>query len=154
MLTDSEKKAIDHEAALYPRRDAAAIEALKIVQSGRGWISDESLNAVAAYLGMPAAELEGVATFYNMIYRRPVGRHVIKVCTSVSCMIMDGESVSGYLFKKLGIRYGETTGDDRFTLLPNSCLGDCDHAPSLMIDDQHFNKLTPAMLDGILEQFA
>src|SRR6187431_3166069 len=134
MLTAEEIQEIDKEVSLVPVKKAACIEALKIVQHHRRWVSDETLSSVAEYLEMSPAELDSVATFYNLIFRKPVGRHVILVCDSITCWVMGYEKVHEYLQSKLGIRYGETTDDDRFTMLPNPCLGTCDCAPALMID--------------------
>ena len=137
-LLDAEIAEIEHERALYPDTRAVGLEALKIVQKHRGWVSDESLLAIAEYLGLPAAELEGVATFFNLIYRRPVGRNVILHCKSVSCWIMGCERVKEKISAELGIDYGETSADGEFTLLPVPCLGDCDRAPVMMVGpDQH-----------------
>lgn len=112
-----------------PARKNAGIEALKIVQQSHGWVSDESLQDVAEYVGMSTAELDSVATFYNLIFRRPVGRHVILLCDSISCYVMGYEGLRDHLYNTLQIQYGQTTADGRFTLLPNCCLGTCDCAP-------------------------
>jgi len=104
-------------------------------------------------LMMSNEEVDGVATFYSRIYRKPVGRNIILLCDSVSCMIMGYGSIYDYLTKKLGIRFGETTSDGRFTLLPISCLGDCDHAPAMMINDDHFNNLTVNKVDELLGNY-
>ena len=133
MLTAEEKHEIDEAISHVPVKKAAGIEALKIIQNHRKWISDESLNDVALYMGMSPAELDSVATFYNMLFRRPVGRHIILVCDSVSCWVMGYDSVVKHLSDRLGIKLGETTSDGKFTLLPNCCLGTCDRAPALMI---------------------
>src|SRR5580765_4444222 len=109
MLTAEEINEIEAEVAHYPRRDAVCIDALKIVQRRRGWVSDESLRDIAGHLGMSPTDLDSVATFYNLIYRRPVGRHVITVCDSVSCWIMGGERMREHLQERLGIGLGETT---------------------------------------------
>jgi NADH-quinone oxidoreductase subunit E len=138
---------------LVPVRKAAGIEALKIVQEHRRWVSDESLRDVAAYMKMSAEELDSVATFYNMIFRRPVGRHVILVCDSISCWVMGYENILAHLTSHLGIKLGQTTKDDRFTLLPNCCLGTCDRAPALMIDNDLYRDLTTDQLDDILAKY-
>jgi NADH-quinone oxidoreductase subunit E len=153
MLTEKEKQEIDKEISLYPLKSAAGIEALKIVQEHRGWVSNESLREVAEYLEIDAEELDGVATFYNMIFRKPVGRNVIYVCNSVTCYMLGYESVYQHISNKLNIKWGETTADGRFTILPNPCLGDCDHAPALMINSDHYNKIKPEMMDAILEKY-
>ena len=140
MLSAEELKEIEHELAHYEQPSAATIEALKIVQKHRGWVSDEAVKAIAEKLKTSAADVDSVATFYNLIFRRPVGRHVIFVCDSVSCYVMGGEGLRAKLEKKLGIKYGETTPDNRFTLLPICCLGTCDKAPAMLIDkDTHRN---------------
>lgn len=153
MLTEKEIYEIEQDIKLYPMRSAACIEALKIVQEHRGWVSDESVKDIAAFLEIPLEEVDGVATFYNMIFRKPVGRNIILVCNSITCYIMGFESLYQHLSKKLNIKFGETTADKRFTLLPNPCLGDCDHAPAMMINKDHYNKLNPALLDDILEKY-
>ncbi|OHB64050.1 MAG: NADH-quinone oxidoreductase subunit E [Planctomycetes bacterium RBG_13_60_9] len=150
MLTEEEQKEIDAEIAKYLGKRAAGPEALKIVQKHRGWISDESLQDVARYLEMTDDELESVATCYNFIFRKPVGRHVIVVCDSITCWIMGYESILDHLERRLGIKPGQTTGDGRFTLLPGACLGACDRAPVMTVDDQLHVELTPAKIDEIL----
>ncbi len=153
MLTAEEKQKIEHEISLVPTRKAACIEALKIVQQNHRWISDESLKDVAEFVGMSPAELDSVATFYNLIFRRPVGRHVILLCDSISCWVMGYEIIRDRLFSSLNIHYGQTTVDGRFTLLPNCCLGTCDCAPALMIDNDLYRNLTVEQLDAILAKY-
>jgi NADH-quinone oxidoreductase subunit E len=153
MLTEEEKKEILEEVKQYPYPAVACIDALKIVQHHRGWVSDESLRDIAQILGISNEEVDGVATFYSRIYRKPVGRNVILICDSVSCMIMGYGSIYEYVSKKLGICFGETTSDGRFTLLPISCLGDCDHAPALMINNDHYNKMTVEKIEELLASY-
>ena len=153
MLTDKEIQEIDSEIEHYPHKRAASIEALKVVQKHRGWVSDENIRDIAQYLEMTPDELDGVATFYNLVFRKPVGRHVILVCDSVSCWVMGFETLMDHLKQKLGVQLGETTKDERFTLLTIPCLGTCDHAPALMIDNDLYRDLTTEKLDKILEQY-
>ncbi|MFZ1984900.1 MAG: NADH-quinone oxidoreductase subunit NuoE [Desulfatitalea sp.] len=153
MLTLEEKKQINEAAAHYPLKRAAGIDALRIVQRLRGWISDEVLCAIAAALEMTPTDLDSVATFYNLIFRRPVGRHIILVCDSVSCWIMEYDNLLDHLKRRLGIDLGQTTADGRFTLLPHVCLGACDQAPVMMIDDQLYGFLDAGKIDAILESF-
>jgi NADH-quinone oxidoreductase subunit E len=153
MLTEEERKEIIRETKLYPVKRAVCIDALKIVQNHRGWISDETILDIAGILGMPADEVDGIATFYTRIYRKPVGRNVILICDGISCMVMGYVSTYDYISKKLGIRFGETTADGRFTLLPVTCLGDCDHAPVMMINDDTYNNMTIHMIEGLLEKY-
>jgi NADH-quinone oxidoreductase subunit E len=150
MLTEEEIKEIRNEISQYPYPSVACIDALKIVQQHRGWVSDDSVKDIARLLNVSNEEVDGVATFYSRIYRKPVGRNVILICDSVSCMIMGYESLYSYISDKLGISFGETTSDRRFTLLPISCLGDCDNAPAMMINNDHFNRLTIEKIDKLL----
>ena len=150
MLTVDEITEIDKAISLVPVRKAAGIEALKIVQQRRRWISDETLRDVAMHMQMSAEELDSVATFYNLLFRRPVGRHVILLCDSISCWVMGYENLVTALRDKLNIGFGETTPDSRFTLLPNCCLGCCDGGPALMIDNDLYKNVTADQLGEIL----
>ena len=132
VLTEAEISEIEHEKTLYPDNQAVGLEALKIVQNHQGWVSDESLLAIAEYLDLSVADLEGVATFFNLIYRQPVGKNDL-YCDSVSCWICRGDDIKAYLSEKLGIDYGQTTADKEFTLIPVPCLGDCNNAPVMMV---------------------
>jgi len=153
MLTEEEVEAIKEEFSRYEQKQAVGVEALKIIQRHRGWVSDESLLAAAGLLDITPDELDGIATFYNHIFRKPVGRHVILVCNSVSCWIMGYDTIVGYLLNRLGIHLGETTPHGRFTLLPHVCLGCCDHAPAMMVDDDLYGDLNPETIDSILERY-
>ena len=153
MLSKDEIERIKKEMVKFPVKSAASIEALKIVQDKQRWVSDESLAEVATILEMPATELENVASFYNLIFRKPVGRHVILLCDSISCWVMGYEDILALLNKKLGISYGETTEDNRFTLLSIQCLGTCDHAPAMMVDNDLYDNLTAEKIDDILQKY-
>lgn len=153
MLSPEERSEIEAELPRYPFKEAVCIDAMKIVQRHRGWVSDESLRDIAELLEMPVDDLDSVATFYNLIYRKPVGRHVILVCNSVSCWVMGYERLRARLSQKLGIQLGQTTPDGRFTLLPIVCLGTCDHAPALMIDNDLHRDLTPDSVEPVLENY-
>jgi NADH-quinone oxidoreductase subunit E len=153
MLSNTEKEEIKKEMAMYPYAQAACIDALRIVQQHRGWISDEAVRDIASELKMSSEEVDSIATFYTRIYRKPVGKNIILVCDSVSCMMMGYESIYQHISEKLSIHFGETSSDGRFTLLPISCLGDCDHAPALMINDDLYNNLTISTIDEILQKY-
>lgn len=153
MLSDEEIAEIKHEMGLYENPQAACIDALRIVQRRRGWISDAVLAETARVLGVSPATLDGIATFYNLIFRKPVGRHVIMLCDSVSCYLTGYDEILAHLKTRLGIGYGETTVDKRFTLLPICCIGDCDHAPSMRVDEDYHGDLTPERIDKILEKY-
>ena len=153
MLTVEEREEIEAELARYPTKEAVCIDAMKIVQRHRGWVSDESVRDIAELLEMSPADLDGVSTFYNLIFRKPVGRHVVMVCNSVSCWIMGYEKMREHLTNRLGIEFGETTPDNRFTLLPIVCLGACDHAPAMLVDNQLHTDLDPDRIDQVLEAY-
>ena len=148
-LSEQELAAIDAEIGHVPYRSAVAIDALKIVQQHRGWVSDESLRAIARHLEMSAEELEGIATFYNLIFRKPVGERVILLCNSVTCWVKDCDGLQAKISERLGIGLGETTADNRFTLLPVTCLGACDKAPAMMVGDDLHENIDDQMLDDV-----
>lgn len=152
-LTHDEIHEIEHEKTHYPYAQAVGLEALKIVQKYQGWVSDESLLAVAEYLDIPADDLEGVATFFNLIYRRPVGKNVILFCDSVACWMLGCNSLKEHITQKLGIDYGQTTADNLFTLIPVPCLGDCDKAPTMMVGNDHYRNLTSGKIDQIIADY-
>jgi NADH-quinone oxidoreductase subunit E len=149
-LTAEEKREIAEEQKRYPDRRAVCVEALKIAQRSRGWISDETLRELADHLGMTADELDGVATFYNMIFRRPVGRHVIFLCDSISCWVMGEERLRARLKERLGVDFGQTTPDGEYTLLPVACLGACAQAPALLLDRELHGDVTEKKLDVLI----
>ena len=152
-LSAEERREIEAEFPRYPTKRAVCIDAMKIVQRHRGWISDESLQDIAQLLQMSLDELDSVATFYNLLYRKPVGRHVVLMCDSVSCWIMGYNRLRERLCSKLGVRLGETTADGRFTLLPIVCLGTCDHAPAMMVDEDLHRDLDPDGAEKALENY-
>ena len=152
-LSAAEREAIEHEMHHYEDPRAASIEALKIVQKQRGWVQDGAIHAIADVLGIPARDVEGVATFYSQIFRQPVGRHVIRYCDSVVCHINGYQGIQAALEKKLNIKPGQTTFDGRFTLLPTCCLGNCDKGPNMMIDEDTHAHLTPDAIPELLERY-
>jgi len=153
-LTPDEVREIEHEVSTMETKEAAGIEALKIIQAGRGWVSDDSLLAISQLLKISTAQLEGVATFYNLIYRQPVGHHVIHICDSISCHLLGYAEVLEVIKSHLVIDYGQTTADGMFTLLSNVCLGGCDKAPVMMIADKHYEQLTPDKAIAILNELS
>jgi len=149
-LTAEEIAEIEHEMTLYPDKRAVGLEALKIVQKHQGWVSDESLLAISKYLDIPPSDLEGVATFFNLVYRQPVGRNVMLFCNSVSCWIMGCDGIKQHIKEKLDIDFGETSKDGDFTLIPVPCLGDCDKAPVMMVGSDLHRNLTPESINKII----
>ena len=153
VLSETERSAIEHEMHHYEDSRAASIEALKIVQQQRGWVPDGACDAIGEILGIPASDVEGVATFYSQIFRVPVGRHIIRVCDSMTCYIGGHESVLDSIRNEIGIEPGQTSTDGRFTLIPVCCLGNCDKAPALMIDDDTFGDVQPGGVAALLEAY-
>ena len=152
-LSEAERSAIEHEMHHYEDPRAASIEALKIVQKARGWVPDGACDAIGEILGIPASDVEGVATFYSQIFRVPVGRHIIRVCDSMTCYIGGHESVLDSIRNEIGIAPGQTTADNRFTLIPVCCLGNCDKAPALLIDDDTYGDVQPGGVAALLEAY-
>jgi NADH-quinone oxidoreductase subunit E len=153
MLANDEIQEIDAELSHAATKSSASVDALNIIQRRRGWVSDEAVRDVAAMLDMTPEELDAVATFYSFIFRRPVGKHVILICDSISCWVMGYNPLIDLMKSRMGVAFGETTADQRFTLLPISCLGACDRAPAMMVDEDLHGPVTPEMLDGILEKY-
>jgi NADH-quinone oxidoreductase subunit E len=151
-LSKSAKEKIEKEASKYPSRRAAVKSALRYCQEEAGWISKEIVNAVAEFLGITPIEVYEVATFYDMFYTEPGGRHRIRVCTNVSCMLRGSETIVKHLQDRLGIELGETSSDGRITLLEAECLGACGGAPMLICGHQYFENLTIEKLDSLLEK--
>ena len=153
MLNEKEIDEIKAELTHCATKASASVEALNIVQHHRGWVSDEAVTDIAALLDMTTHELDAVATFYSFIFRKPVGRHVILVCDSISCWVMGYNPLLDTLKTGLGIAFGETTADKRFTLLPISCLGACDRAPAMMVDEDLYGPVTPETMGEILKKY-
>ena len=153
MLSEEEIQEINTELAHAATKAFASVDALNIIQRHRGWVSDEALKDAAAMLEMTAEELDAVATFYSFIFRRPAGRHVILVCDSISCWVMGYNPLLDILKTRFDIAFGETTEDKRFTLLPISCLGACDRAPAMMVDEDLHGPVMPEMMAEILQKY-
>lgn len=152
MLSEAEKRKILDIIASAERNREAALDALKVVQENRGWVSEE-IKEIADLLGLTPVELESLATFYDGIYRRPVGKHVITICDSASCWITGCVDLIDHLLSSLGVKFAQTTADGLFTVLPAACLGVCEMAPAMMVDDKVYGNLTPEKIDRILEQY-
>jgi NADH-quinone oxidoreductase subunit E len=153
MLTEDMKRDLMAELATAETKQSACIEAMQIVQKYHGWISDETLLSIADFLEMTPDELDGVATFYNHIYRKPVGKYVIMICDSVTCWILGYENLLAHLKSRLGVGLGETSADGMFSLVPVQCLGCCDKAPAFMIDDALFTNLDADKIDEIIRRY-
>ena len=150
MIPDQLQKTLKARAAAAVTPREAAVDVMKELQSHYGWLTDEAVGEAAALLGLSALQVEELATFYEMIYRRPVGRKVIHVCDSISCWCADCEGIMTYLREHLGVEAGGTSADGMFTLLPCCCLGMCGDGPAMSIDDRLYGNLTPERVDEIL----
>jgi NADH-quinone oxidoreductase subunit E len=149
-LSADERAAILALIAHGPIPRAACTDVLRYVQERHGYISDRLLGEVAPMLGMSAAEIDEVATFYNLIFRRPVGETVMFLCDSITCWMTGQQGLQAHLHRRLGIRPGETTADGKLTLLPIVCLGHCDHAPALLLGTALHGDLDCNKLDDLL----
>ena len=137
-------------AAINPRE--AAVDVMKELQRHYGWLTDEAVGAAADLLGLSPLQVEELASFYEMIYRRPVGKKVIHVCDSISCWSTGCNAIMEHLRQRLGIALGETTADGLFTLIPCCCLGNCGEGPTMIIGDTLYGRLTPEKVDAILTE--
>lgn len=149
-LTEDETRQLDAILGHYPDRRAAAATAMRLLQARRRWLSDESMADLGGYLGLTVAELDSIATFGNMVFRKPVGRHIVLVCDSFACWSLGYAELRAAVEAELGVGMGETTADGAFTLLPIVCLGACDRGPAMMIDDELHGPVAPTDVPGIL----
>jgi len=155
MLSPESLKQIDYEVAKYPadQKRSAVMSALRIAQVELGWLSTDAIKYVAEYLGIAPMAAYEVATFYNMYDRKPVGKHKLTVCTNLPCALSGGADAGEYLQKKLGIGYGETTADGKFTLVEGECMGACGYAPVMLVNNHTMcNHMTPDALDRKLAE--
>jgi len=155
LLSATAQAAIDHWMLRYPpdQKRSAVMEALRIVQEeNRGWLTPELMDAVADYLDMPHIAVYEVVSFYTMYNVKPVGRHIINVCTNISCMLSDSKKIVDHLKKRLEIGLNETTSDGRFTLREVECLAACTVAPVMQIGKKYHDCLTPEKVDAIIEE--
>ena len=144
---------IDRHIAKYPDKRAALMPALKVAEREYGWVSEEAMAEIAGILGLTKAEVYGFATYYTMYKLQPTGRHLIQFCDNIACMLCTAEGLLDYLHKKLGIGPGETTADNRFSLVTMDCLGACGTAPAMLVNKDFHDNLTEKKLDEILEKY-
>lgn len=154
-VTAAGVKEIDKWVHKYPKseRQSAVMSALMIVQEEQGYLTQEMMDAVAGYLDMPAIAVYEVATFYSMYEHKPVGRHLVNVCTNISCKLRNSAGVVEHLEKKLAIKLGETTKDGLFTLRSVECLGACVNAPMMQVDKDYHENLTAEKIDAVLDKY-
>ncbi|MGA6994575.1 MAG: NADH-quinone oxidoreductase subunit NuoE [Candidatus Deferrimicrobiaceae bacterium] len=152
-LAFSEETRAKHERLLtrYPNRQAAILPTLYLAQREFGYLSDEAILYVADLLGFTPARIYGVATFYTMYNKKPVGKYHLQICRNLSCSLMGAEHLIGHVAKRLGVKPGETTADGRFTLSTVECLGSCGTAPVMQVNDDYYENLTEESIDAILD---
>jgi NADH-quinone oxidoreductase subunit E len=152
MISDSLLAKFDSIVQNYPVRRSALIPILLTTQEELGYLSEESIAAIARYLELPEIEVYEVVTFYSMLRRRPVGRHHVQVCTNISCLLLGGEEIFEHVAKQLGIKEGETTGDGQFSLTEVECLGACCNAPVMQVNYTYHIELTFEKVDQVLRE--
>lgn len=151
-LSEEHLRRIEELKQRYPHPQSVVLPALWMWQEEHGWISEEGMRYVAMLLRVPPHHVYGVATFYTMFNKKPVGRHKIELCTNVSCMLRGSERLLAHIQQRLNIGVGETTPDGRFTLLEAECLGSCGTAPAMQVGDRYYENLDTAKVDQILDQ--
>lgn len=137
----------------YPEREAAVLPALYIAQEEYGWLSHEVLKRVSEILNLPDAFVRGVASFYYMYKNKPMGRHLIQICTNVSCMLFGGERIVDLLKERYNLEAGGTTEDGRFSLIIMECIGACDMAPAMLVGKDLYGRLNENNIFEFLERY-
>jgi NADH-quinone oxidoreductase subunit E len=154
-LSASVMKKIDLELEKYPldQKRSAVIAALQFVQAEKGWLSDNSISLVANYLGLPEIAVMEVATFYNMYDLKPVGKYKISICTNISCALRGVDEMVNHIQKSLNIKFNQVSDNGRFCLKESECMGNCDAAPMITINNEKmYEKLTPESFDRLIKE--
>ena len=155
MLSEAALRGIDREVAKYPpdQKQSAVMSALAIAQDEKGWLSPETMDFVASYLGMPPVAVYEVASFYEMYNREPTGRYKITICTNLPCALQGATKAARHLKERLGADFGETTPDSLFTLKEGECFGACGDAPVLLVNNKRMcSWMSPEKLDALLAE--
>jgi len=152
ILTEASQQAIKERASRYPRRKSAILPALTIAYRQLGYLNEEIYREIARIIDIPCVEVAEAATFYTLFPKRPVGKYLIQVCRNISCALLGADSLVAYLEEKLGIKVGETTADNLFTLITVECLGSCCTAPMMQINQDYYENLTRQKVDEIIEK--
>ena len=152
MLDERARKTLQDRISATDHPRELAVDVMYRLQQDHGYLSDDALIEGASLLGMTPLELEEIATFYNFIYREPVGKFVIHACDGLLCWMFGQKGLIDYLCTTLGVHIGEATPDGLFTILPTACIGDCDHAPSMLINGVRYGSLTPEKIDQVLHK--
>jgi len=151
-LSDDAKRRIDALRPRYPTARALLLPALHIAQrENEGWLPEATMVAVGQHLGLAPSEVMGVVTFYDLFHQQPVGRHRLRVCTNLSCALRGANEIMEVLGRELGVGEDEVTPDGRCSYIHFECLGSCDTAPMMMVDDDYHENLTPAKVRDVLK---
>jgi len=151
MISEATCRQIQTMMDKYPRKRSALIPALQLAQKENGYLSPETLCEIARMFSLAPNEVNEVASFYTMFYKKPVGKYVVQVCTNISCLLCNAEQIMEHLTRRLGIRPGETSPDKKYTLIEVECLGSCGTSPVIQINETYYEDLTPEKLDRILD---
>ena len=158
MLSDDAIRRIDREVTKYPtdQKRSAVIAALAIAQDEHGgWLPAEAMDDVARHLGLPAVAVYEVASFYAMFELKPTGRFKLTLCTNLPCALQGATAAAQHLKRRLGIGFGETTGDGKFTLKEGECFGACGDAPVILVNNKRMASfMNPPQLDGLLDELS
>lgn len=150
-FSEAGRKEFERLLTRYPDKEAVILPALHLAQKEQGYVSDEAIVHIAERLGTSPARIEGVATFYTMYNRKPVGKYHVQICRNISCSLMGAEHLIGHVERKLGVKAGGTTPDGKFTLTKVECLGSCGTAPVMQVNDDYHENLTAERIDAILD---
>src|SRR6478609_5490915 len=157
VLSSDAIRRIDREVAKYPpdQKQSAVMSALAIAQDEHGWLPPEAMDAVARHLGMPAVAVYEVASFYAMYNLKPTGRFKLTICTNLPCALQGANAAAEHLKDRLGIDFGETTGDGKFTLKEGECMGACGDAPVVLVNNKRMASfLNPPQIDALLDELS
>ncbi len=153
LFDDSEgQDRLEKAVSRYPEKRAALLPMLGYAQERNGWVSDENMVEIAGALDLTPAYVRSVATFYTMYNKHPVGRHLIQVCTCISCHLNEGQEVFEQFLSETGTRAGETSEDGRYTVIEAECLGACGFATAVQVNDRYFENVTPEKVPAILDE--
>ncbi len=151
MLSEAARQQIQALMGKYPRKRSALIPALLLAQQETGYLTTEVVCEIANMFSLTPNEVNEVASFYTMLYKKPVGKYVIQVCTNISCLLCNAEGIMDHLTQRLRIKPGETSPDKKYTLVEVECLGSCGTSPVVQINEDYYEDLTPEKLDRILD---
>lgn len=150
MLTDQERAHLEEHVAGYPERRAGAMYVLQFLQKKVGYVSDEAANEAARLTGLSVTELDELITFYTLLHRRPIGRHVVRICDSIACYQAGASELLSAAERVVGVPLGDNSPDGAVTVVPSICLGLCDRAPAALVDEAAAGPLDASALESLI----